>query len=791
MKLSTLAVSTSAFAMILFAGAARAQDTAAASPEAVEAAPASGIGDIIVTAQFREQRLQTTPLSITAVNSEMLEARSQTSVQQISNQAPNVTLRANNTAFGSSMIAYIRGVGQDDFNFALEPGVGIYVDDVYYSSLTGTLLDLLDLDRVEVLRGPQGTLAGKNSIGGAIKLYSKKPEAGTSGFIEGTVGSYARLDFKGAVNFEMVPDRLFVRLSGMTHNEDGYVDRLDYACLHPDSGLVAVADGASCKLGTEGGKSVSAGRLALRWIASDDVEVNVAADFVRDMSEVGASVVTDIYDAPLAPTLSTINGVPYDSRFLPPNGYTSYSTFIDPRAATAERPWYPFATQPIQHYKGWGVSGTIDWNLGDRLTLKSITAYRWYRNDFAEDTDGSPLPVQIVVNHTRHWQVSQELRLNGSIGDLIDYTVGGFYLKERGNGAARVDLNYGGILDFLQNDPTPARSIAGFMQATAHLTPRLDLIGGFRYTSDRKKYIFSRRNPDGTAIPPIVDPNNIPPNGYLYGLDGSVGRYKKSRPDYRVNLTYRWTDDFMTYAQVATGYKGGGVNPRPYFPSQIVPIQPETMTAFEVGFKSDLFDRRLRLNMSAFYNDYKDIQLTTTRCDAISPFPGAPCFAPLNVGSAHVKGIEAEVTARPVDGLLIDASASYLDFNYTKINPDTGVVKGDISPYTPKWKLSGGIQYEVPVGDLGSITPRVDASYQSTSWSLAANGPLNILPGYTLVNARLTWRSPGRDWQASVEVTNLTNKYYLLSKQVPSGSGYINGQPGLPRRFAFTIRKQF
>lgn len=783
-------LSTSLAALSIAMTPAFAQAPAAADPAASDSA--GGTEDIVVTAQFREQRLQTTPLSITAVNAAMIEARSQINVQQISNQAPNVTLRANNTAFGSSMIAYIRGVGQDDFNFALEPGVGVHVDDVYYSSLTGTLLDLLDLDRIEVLRGPQGTLAGKNSIGGAIKIYTQKPQPGTSGFIEGTVGGYSRLDFKGAVNSEIVPDKLFFRLSGMTHNEDGYVTRLDYACTHPGSGLPSMTDGADCKLGTEGGKSVAAGRLALRWIASERVEINLAGDFMQDKSEVGASVVADIYAPPLPPTDSSFNGVPYDRRFLPPNYYTTYSTFTDPRQPTAQTPWYPFSTEPIQHYKGWGVSGTIDWELSDRLTLKSITGYRWYRNDFSEDTDGSPLPVQMVINHTRHWQVSQELRLNGSIGDLIDYTLGGFYLKERGNGAARVDLNYGGVLDFVQNDPTPARSIAGFAQATAHLNEKLDLIGGIRVTNDKKEYVFIRQNPDGSPIQPIdFDTGYIPPNGYLYGLDGSVGRYKQTHTDYRVNLTYRWTDDFMTYAQVATGYKGGGVNPRPYFVSQIVPILPETMTAFELGFKSDLLDRKVRFNVSAFYNDYKGIQLTTTRCDAISPFPGAPCFAPLNVGSAHIKGLEAETTIRPVAGLLIDGSVSYLDFEYTQINPDTGVVKGNISPYTPEWKWSLGVQYEIPVGDLGAIIPRVDASYQSTSYSLAANSPLNVLPHYTLVNARLTWRSPDRSWQAALEVTNLTDKFYWLSKQVPSGSGYINGQPGMPRRYAVSLRKNF
>jgi len=759
-----------------------APDTAATPPAAADAN-----GDIVVTAQFREQRLQTTPLSITAVNAAMLDARSQTNVTQVSNQAPNVTLRANNAAFGSSMIAYIRGIGQDDFNFALEPGVGIYVDDVFYSTLTGTVLDLLDLDRVEILRGPQGTLAGRNSIGGAIKLYSKKPSEGTSGFVEGTVGSFKRIDFRGAVNFTLVPERLFMRMSGFAQHYDGYVDRIDYACANPGSGLPTFANGGGCKLGTQGGRAVAAGRAALRWIATDDVEVNLAADYTHDNSEAGAGVVTDIY----ASNPITLNGVPYDRRFLPPNGYTTYATFIDPRQATAQTPWYPFVAEPINHYRGFGTSGTIDWRLGDRLTLKSITGYRWYRNDFVEDSDGSPLGVQMVFNHAKNWQFTQELRLNASVGQLIDYTVGGFYLKQRSRGAARVDLPYAGI-DFNQDDPTPASSIAGFVQATAHLTPRLDLIGGYRFTHDEKDYFFRRFNPDGSAIQPINPVTGfVPPNGFLFGLDGLVGRYKKNRSDFRANLTYRWTDAFMTYAQFATGYKGGGVNPRPYFPSQVVPIAPETLNAYEVGFKSDFLDRKVRLNMSAFYNEYNDIQLTTVRCDAISPFPGAPCFAPLNVGSAHIKGVEAETTIRPVAGLLIDGSASYLDFDYTDIDANTGVVKGNRSPYTPKWKWSFGAQYEVPIGDTLTLTPRVDGSYQSTTFALAANSPLNRLPAYTLFNARLTLASATGGWSAALEVTNFTDKYHILSKQVPSGPGYVNGQPGFPRRFAVQVRKRF
>jgi iron complex outermembrane receptor protein len=178
--------------------------------------------EIVVTAQFRSENLQQTPIAITAVNAAMLEQRNQTDISQVAAQAPNVTLQPNGAAFGASMVAFIRGVGQTDFDLALEPGVGIYVDDVYYATLTGSLLDLLDLDRVEILRGPQGTLAGKNSIGGAIKLFTQKP-TGEGGFLEAGYGSLHRVDIRGAGDFTLVPDKLFVRVSVASKHHDGYV----------------------------------------------------------------------------------------------------------------------------------------------------------------------------------------------------------------------------------------------------------------------------------------------------------------------------------------------------------------------------------------------------------------------------------------------------------------------------------------------------------------------------------------------------------------------------------------
>jgi iron complex outermembrane receptor protein len=192
-------------------------------------------------------------------------------------------------ANGSGLIAYIRGVGQTDFNYALEPGVGLYVDDVYLPTLTGSLLDLLDLDRVEILRGPQGTLAGRNSIGGAIKLFSKRAE-GHGGNVGVTYGSYNRVDVRGSGDFTLLDDKLFMRVAGVTKNRDGYVDRMDYGCTHPDSGVPTLRLSDGCRLGTLGGISYTAGRVNLRWVASDSVEVNLTGDVTNDSSEAGADV---------------------------------------------------------------------------------------------------------------------------------------------------------------------------------------------------------------------------------------------------------------------------------------------------------------------------------------------------------------------------------------------------------------------------------------------------------------------------------------------------------------------
>ncbi len=348
--------------------------------------------------------------------------------------------------------------------------------------------------------------------------------------------------------------------------------------------------------------------------------------------------------------------------------------------------------------------------------------------------------------------------------------------------------------DFVHGpDQTPARTLAGYGDATFHFTSRAEISAGLRYSDENKDYTYFRHNGDGSDV---TNPAGY--NGAVFGLNGRSAHFHGTRLDYRVNLDYHLTDGIMAYAETSTGYKGGGVNPRPFYPSQTLSFAPETLTAYEIGLKTNLFDRKMRLNLSAFYNNYNNIQLTLTNCPTPPlngvQYPPAPCALPANVGSAHVKGLEAETEIHPIGGLEIDGSASYLDFKYIKINdPTTGITLGMTTPYTPKWKWSVGAQYAFDLGDRGSLTPRVDVSYQSAEYANPINDPAyNQIAARTVWNGRLTYRAATGGWSAWLAVNNLTNKlYYLTLFDLHGSAGYVNGQPAMPREWSVTVKKTF
>ena len=809
-----------------------------------QAADSGGLEEVVVTAQFREQRLQDTPLAITAVNAEMLEARGQTSIAQVAAQAPNVSLRPQPQNGGSGLIAFIRGVGQTDFNYALDPGVGVYIDDVYIPTLSSSLLELIDLDRIEILRGPQGTLAGKNAIGGAIKLFSAKPKGDDSGSLRVSYGSFNELAVRGMADMRITDD-LALRVSGMSRGRDGYVGMLDYGQTHPTSNVPQnnTRGGGNSDYSTMGGQNIIAGRAALRFTPGDQLEINLSADYTRERSEaiptvliaagaiapggtvfnprsVGNSSSLLTFPPPTYtnPQLKGKNGaaVNMSCAFVPagPNScdtgattllgfdprFVSYSNFMDAMAPTTQAPFKPYFSLPITNFQGSGVHGTVSYDFNDNIQLVYIGSYREYNSKFGQDQDATPIALSQLDNELNHHAFTSEVRLNmKSSGGFIEGTVGAYYLDQQGTYTAHVDLNYVApvTIDFLHGpDTTPSTTKAVFGTATIHPTDALSFTGGLRYTKDKKDYTYYRSNPDGTVPNPAAcGPGFFTlPNCLLAGIYGITGSFKGDRTDYRVVGDYRFSPDFLAYASVSTGFKGGGVNPRPFVADQRLPFNPETLTTYELGFKSDLFDRHMRVNGAVFLNKYEDIQLGKTVCP--ESVLQTPCLRPANIGAADVKGAELEASFYPVDGLSFDASFSFLDFEYTSpttpagVLVNTGIPGSGITPYTPETSYSVGAQYDRPI-ESGTLSFRVDGSYQGKLYTNAENSIWSKMEGRFLANARVSWARQ-EDWKISVEVQNLFDKYYFQSvSDATTSLGIVSGVPGLPRTWALSVERKF
>jgi iron complex outermembrane recepter protein len=833
---SCAAISVAALGFALWAGPAMAQ----AAPAPADNADPTGNPEIVVTAQFREQRLQDTPLAITAVNAAMLEARGQTDITQVAAQAPNVTLRPQPQNGGSGLIAFIRGVGQTDFNYALDPGVGVYIDDVYIPTLSSSLLELMDLDRIEILRGPQGTLAGKNSIGGSIKLFSAKPRGDNSGSLQVGYGSYNSLNIRGMADFSLA-ENLAVRVSGMSRSSDGYVAMLDYGLTHPGSNVPAnnARGGGNADYTKMGGQNITAVRGALRWTPASTIEINLAGDYTRENSEAipvvliaaGATVPagTAFNPSSIGQSVDGVgtallvgkngNPVPLSCAFVPAGPYScdtggnllgydpryvSYSNFADTLRPSALAPFKPYFAQPITKFTGWGVQGQVNFDLSDSLKLTYIGSYRAYNSKFGQDQDGTPLAIAQLDNQLDHHAFSSEVRLNFKAGDgLLEGTVGGFYLKQTGTYTARVDLNYvTPTIDFIHGpDRTPSTTKALFGTVTLHPIEGMSITGGARYTSDKKDYTYLRSNPDG-SVPNgfrcfVLNGPFSEPNCLLAGLYNVTGTFKGNRWDWRLSADYRFSPEFLAYASFSTGFKGGGVNPRPFVPDQALAFNPETLTTYEVGFKADLLDRRVRLNGAAFYNKYNDITLGKLVCPE-SSLP-SPCLRPANIGSAHVKGIELEATIRPVQGLTFDGTFSYLDFKYTSPTVGTpaflvgsAIPAGAITPYTPKTSYSIGAQYDYEMGP-GVVSVRFDGAYQGEMYTTSENSTWSRIPGRFIGNGQLSFANTDKDWKISLEVKNIFNKYYFLSVSdaTTQSLGIVSGVPGLPRTWAVTVKKTF
>jgi iron complex outermembrane receptor protein len=818
---------------------------------------ATQLEEVTVTAQYRVEKLQDTPIAITAVTATQIEAQGAVTLQDIANTAPSTNFRSQSPAFGESIVAFIRGFGQSDFDPAFEPGVGLYVDDVYFPRLTGANLDLLDIERVEVLRGPQGTLYGRNSEGGAIRFVSKLPTGQDDGYVEGTYGSFNHIMMRAAADFGL-GDGFSARLSGTYNSQDGYVDVESYGCLYPSSGVPAPSGDTKCLQYKQGDIGYSAIRGILRYNPSDRVDVRLSADYIHDAHNNAAEVL--LYGENPNPNVTTPNGVPYTSQFICGKwcNYTSLGqsagSFIAGLIPQLNGvPLHASSGQQLNIYDAYDGALNMDFGLSDAVKLASITGYRNWKNSFSIDQDLSPAQVQFGNNILDDWFWSQELRLNVDFTSQLRATIGGYYSDEKTTYYTLQDIRYVAFgpgvpgvacpglptptcpiypLQFIGNDPVKTESKAAYGTLFWDVTSALHVNAGVRYSKDDKSYTYYRYNFDGVTINGFVDPvgaaygpgydgpnyKNIPGLPLVPGtvntvqsLTGRTSTFSGSRTDWHVGADYRFTPEFMAYASAGTGYKAGGDSPRPFNAEQAIAFGPEYVTSYELGVKTDLADKRVRLNLAAFYNDLTHAQLVLTSCPQYGG-PG-PCALPQNAGDADDYGIEAEINA-VFGGFEFDASYSLIHWEWKCVNPEVvGQAAGPCSSdpavigllsktpigFLPE-QAHAGVQYGFALGTGGTLTPRFDVTYlggpqYGNNTAPTPGSPSAMygqIPGYAVSNLRLTWRNQHGDLDVTLFASNIFDRYYYYSKfDLSSLAGTITGSPGAPLEWGLTIKKTF
>jgi len=725
--------------------------------------PVSVLEEVLVTATRRVESLQDTPISVTAITAEQIDRLQLASVSSVGESTPNLNFSMGQSGGSSTVQAFIRGVGESDYMITTDPAVGLYLDGVYIARTAGANFALADVSQIEILRGPQGTLFGKNAIGGAISITTRKPEGQFLASLEASIGRYDLFGTRAYLQLPLVEDQLFMGISLLTRKSDGWQRR-------PEGGN----GGAEDKL---------AGRVTVRWLPAADFESLLSIDATHQDQPSYANTILAIN-----PQAQTITG--YQNAGLQPPCCTLNSN-------TRSGDTSPLARDDVQAY---GLNWTNQWHASDELTIKSITGYRDTKAGFGQDYDHSAAAFYAFGDETKHLQFSQEFQFIGTaLNERLNWVGGIYYFHENGSDISTLEVVPGAVAahtyfaDFNVHADNKQKTTSRAVFADVHyeLTDAVTVGLGARYTREDKYFQKSGfRTVTGApqfapgALPPSPDCSRIGPAnlGAPFHCDAQWGAFTP-----KADIAYRFDENLMAYAQVSRGFRSGGFNGRPTQLSLITSYDPEFLTSYEAGFKAESFEHRLRTNGAIYYSKYTDKQQTVNAADRNT---GVVALTVNNAGAATIKGFELEATALPGAGFQIDAGLGFTDAYFTKWQD---AVYGDYSnrqfPNTPKWTGNLGVQYDFDIGRYGHVAARLDANYRDDVWLDAENHPLLRSEAFTMLNASLRWIAPGKHWELMLSGKNLTDRRALLSGfDSTSFYGMATGNYTAPRQWFFTVR---
>ncbi len=678
--------------------------------------------EVIVTAQKREQNLQEVPVAVTAFSADALENAGVQDVTELQKTAPNVTMQVSRGT-NTTLTAYVRGIGQADPLWGFEPGVGLYVDDIYMARPQGGVLDVFDVERIEVLRGPQGTLYGKNTIGGAVKYVTKRLTGEPELSISGALGSYNQRDIKIAGQMPLIENKLLLGASIAQFERDGFGEFL----LNGDDNY---------------NKDVTAARVSLEFIPTDNLLVRFSADKTNDNSNAkGGHRMTPSQLLPLEP--------------VPSDVFDSYADMSTRNSVDSE-----------------GASLTISWDISDSLVFKSITAYREGETFTNIDFDNTSFASAHVPAVYEDDQTTQEFQLSYS-GEKLEMVGGLYYYEGTASGAFDVLLGafdsffsgqgYGpGNFDAVTAGSVDTTSYAAYLHATYNFNEAWALTLGGRYTIDEKDADVYKAQLMVDGMSGLLGGEDLAQIAVLtdYQNDNDWNQFSP-----RISVDYRLSDETMFYASFSQGFKSGGFDMRgdaSINPGTVNGYDPEIVDTYELGVKTELADGRMRLNAAVFYSDYTDMQVTVQEStDGGSNYASSV----LNAGESEIQGFELEALAQLTENLSASMMVGYIDAEYISVETQTPTGFVDIADdwafaNTPETTASLKLHYNRTF-TWGELALSMGASYRSETQIFQVASAIDE-DSYTLWDASAVWYSADEHWTVGLHGKNLTDEEYRV-----------------------------